>query len=384
MNKKISISEILFYIPYSLWLICSILEQTYYREKINIAILVEVVRILLYFVLFLKILYENKFSYKSLIAFFIMIFLGIITINSYGSILIDTFLIIYSSRNLDCRKIISVTFKIEIFMLIFIVISSLIGLIKNDIWYRNNSMLRYGLGYVYSTFIANYYFHIVLIYLYLKKNKKFKIMESIVILLINYLIYLLTDTRAAYYLIILVVITSFGLNFIKKDLRKLRTFSFLTKYCFPISASLSIITIINYNPYNRIYFFINEALTGRLRLGYSAYNEYGIKLLGQKIAWVVGRAGIDRPSDSVYNFVDCSYLNIALVYGIIILILLCIGFIFIGKRAIEENDKYLCLVLVFLAIHSITDPQLIELRYNPFLIMFGLFFYNKRGLLKKG
>lgn len=376
MNKKISISEILFYIPYIIWLILCILQQTYYRNELNLNLFFNIVNIILYIFLFFKILIEDKYSFKSLIAFLVMCLLFFVKINSKVPFLIDTFLLIYSARNINVREIIKVTFFIEIFMIIFIILSSYLGIIKNDIWYRDNLSIRYGLGYVYTTFLANYYFHIVLMYLYLKNNYKFKITEGIIIIFLNYIIYKYTDTKAVYYLINLIVVFALVLNLKKKSIKEYKIFSFFIKYCFPISALISIFASINFNQYNQIYYFFNNILTDRLILGHTAFNNYGIKLFGQQIVWTVGRSGIDRPSDSVYNFVDCAYLNIALAYGIIILIFLCLGFVLIGKIAIKNNDKYLCLVLIFLAIHSITDPQLIELRYNPFLFMFGVFFFK--------
>ena len=135
MNKKISISEILFYIPYIIWLILCILQQTYYRNELNLNLFFNIVNIILYIFLFFKILIEDKYSFKSLIAFLVMCLLFFVKINSKVPFLIDTFLLIYSARNINVREIIKVTFFIEIFMIIFIILSSYLGIIKNDICY---------------------------------------------------------------------------------------------------------------------------------------------------------------------------------------------------------------------------------------------------------
>ena len=81
-----------------------------------------------------------------------------------------------------------------------------------------------------------------------------------------------------------------------------------------------------------------------------------------------------------YNYVDCAYLNILINYGVIVLLILCIGFMFIGKGVKEKNT---CIVIIFLAIHSITDPQLIELMYNPFLLLLGEFLRYRIKINKK-
>lgn len=374
MKIKLTISTLLFYVAYIMWLILYILNRTYYIDRISIGTSSTSVRIIIYTILFLKIIYDNTYSIKSILGVILIGLILIISFNSGESTLIDIILFIFCARNLKIRDVIKVTLFINIGMMVFIVSSSFLGIIKSDIWYREDGLPRYTLGYTYCTYIANYYFYIILMYLYLKSGSKFRLKEAVVILFINYIIYHLTDTRAVFYLIWFIAILAYGINFLKKPLKDGICNKLAFEYCFPIAAIVSILISINYNSSNEIYVLLNKLFSTRLALGQSTYQEFGISLLGQKIDWVGGRAGIERSVYEVYNFVDCSYLNIAINYGLIILILLCVGFVFIGRSAIKKNEKNICLVLLFLAIHSMTDPQLIELGYHPFLLMFGIFF----------
>jgi hypothetical protein len=373
MKGKLSISELFFYIPYILWSIIYILEDTLYIYKFDVHEIMKLVRIISFTILVLKIFYDNLYSIKILLKFLLVgLLLMVIVFFSGQTLLLDTFLFIFCARNILFKDIIKITLIIHIFMIIFIILSNYFGIIQDvNVWYRDDGIIRYALGYNYCTLVAQYYFHIILMFIVLKDGKKLKLIETILILIINYIIYIYTDTRAVFFLICILIPLTYIISFFDKPLKNGIISKLLFKYCFPISALISIIGSINYDKSNIIYLVLNKLFSGRLDLGLKGYEQFGISWFGQKIQWITGAGSYDT-----YNYVDSSYLKIALNYGIILLIILCIVFVFIGKFAIENNKKYFCLVLMFLAVHSITDPQLIELRYNPFLLTFSVFFIS--------
>lgn len=93
-------------------------------------------------------------------------------------------------------------------------------------------------------------------------------------------------------------------------------------------------------PANIFLFSLNRLLTTRLSLGRQAISTYGFTLFGSETAWVTGRYGIERTE--AYFYVDSSYLNIALSFGLVTLLLVMIGFYFLEKKALEEQ-KYILL-----------------------------------------
>ena len=50
------------------------------------------------------------------------------------------------------------------------------------------------------------------------------------------------------------------------------------------------------------------------------------------------------------------------------------------KKALEEQKYILCIVLIMLAVHSFSDPQLFDLKYDPFLILIGTAILKKAPL----
>ena len=373
--NKLKFSSNLFYMAFIIWVITYVFNQTSYWEMITNRKIILIVRGIVYLLLYFKFLLDESYSIKTLLALFFMGIIFFITINSRQLNIWDTFLFIYSARNLDLKKIIKITLILQVILMIFIIMSSMIGVIPNYVWYREDYSPRYGLGYNYTSFCANYFFHIVLMYTYLKEDKTLRLIECICIFIINFIIYYLTDTKAVFYLVNIIILIIY---FIDKKRASIIKDSFIKrsiyKYCFPICATVSIIFTINYNNSNSMYLFLNKLLTGRLALGKSAYENFHFKLFGQIIPWIT--AG-DEQAKNLYNYVDSSYVNILINFGVVILILLCWGMVIIGREAINKNQHFLCIVLVALSIHSITDPQFIELGYNPFLLLLSIVFLQR-------
>lgn len=380
MESKKRISEVFFYLAYIIWVSFNIINQTYYTEIVDFSDVFNYMRIIIYLLLFMKFILDDIYSIKTILAGIILLLIFKVALNTGLVNILDTFLFIYSARNLEFKKIIKVTLILNIILMSCIVGSSMVGIIKNDIWYREDYSIRYGLGYKYTTFIANYFFHMVLMYIYINGKKALSSIGVIVIYIINYIIYYFTDTRAIFYLTTLILVIELILKIKKTDMKVNKGWSIITQLSFPVCMIVSIFLTITYNGSNVIYNMLNNALTGRLALGKSAYEQFSISLLGKNIKWITGRVGIEMGFIDTYNYVDCAYLNILINYGVIVLLILCIGFMFIGKGVKEKNT---CIVIIFLAIHSITDPQLIELMYNPFLLLLGEFLRYRIKINKK-
>ena len=372
MNKG-KISKILFYIPYIMWLCVFILHQSYYKDLINIDVIFQSIRILTYISLLLKLLFDNEYYIKSIFIFIFIILICFICRNTENYFLFDTILFIYSARNINIKSLIKVTLIVQVSLMVLIIMSSLLGVIPNDLIYSNSRKVRHGLGFRYTTFSSNFYFNIVLMFLYSKQGKEINNISRLIILGINYFIYVLTDTKSVFILVCIGVIIEYIINFSDKPIKNSIYNKLAFKYSFLICAIISIFITINYNSSSVIYSKIDNILSNRLRLGYNAYQEYGISILGRKIIWSTSPGVDDLWGRSLYNYVDSAYVQILLNYGIILLLFICCGYIIIGKYAIANNQKNICLVLLLLALHSITDPQLIDLRYNTFLFMFSMF-----------
>ena len=121
-----------------------------------------------------------------------------------------------------------------------------------------------------------------------------------------------------------------------------------------------------YNPDNELWMKLNDLLSGRLRLGKQGIAEYGISLLGNSIKWVGYSADA---VEGTYNYVDCSYLQILLEYGLIFLVMVIAIYTVIIYKAVKNENYFLLWSVIFVLIFSITEPRLMNLSFNPFPLL---------------
>ena len=123
---------------------------------------------------------------------------------------------------------------------------------------------------------------------------------------------------------------------------------------------------------------LNQALSGRLELGHKGYSLYGVKLFGSNVEYV---GFLDITEGESYFYIDSAYQQLLINYGVLISLLLGIGFLKAISVFINQNDIYTGTAIVFLLIHSMTDPQLIFTAYNPLIYMVA-YYGHKQNLLR--
>ena len=365
--RKIQMQQLFGFIVI-LYVATNMLAQTKFSGMLPMGALVTVSRILVYAFLLLRLVVSSTIRKSQLLLLPLIIGLAVIvTFTSERTIIIDTLVILLAARKYDPYKIMWDACRVQFVILAITIIASMVGIIDNTaIIQIGYSFAREGLGFNYTTYGANYFFHLVLVY-FLIKGDKLKIWHVVVIEIVNAFIYIKTNTNAVFVMCGIVTILTYLAKFIKKPIDENGILKTVFYSVFPISVFTAFFTAINYNPSNARWFVLNSLLAGRLKLAHIALTEYTISPLGQLVQW---NTSLQKSfSDTVgYFYVDSSYINIALVYGWIILALVCIAYIALMKKGVKDNNVFLCITISFLALHSIFDPQLIELRYNLMLL----------------
>ena len=120
--------------------------------------------------------------------------------------------------------------------------------------------------------------------------------------------------------------------------------------------------------------------------GRAGIDEYGLKLFGNKIEWIGYDA--DWESGMKYNYVDSSYLQIALEYGIIVLAVILLLYALLIFTSIKNKKYYLCWLALIILVFCVTEPRLVKLAYNPFLLLAvtesSKYFLNRFGQKNRG
>ena len=95
---------------------------------------------------------------------------------------------------------------------------------------------------------------------------------------------------------------------------------------------------------------------------------YGVDIFGQRIDWE-----LQQRATSVFDnylYVDSSFVNILLHYGIVLLVLIWLSYYLLIKAGYFNTIEML--IFIVLIIHSMFDPQFFELMYNPLLLLIGV------------
>lgn len=110
---------------------------------------------------------------------------------------------------------------------------------------------------------------------------------------------------------------------------------------------------------------LDLALSSRLSISNEAIELYDYKLFGQNIVEVgLGRAEGHRDD---YFFLDNSYIRIALLYGVVLLLVALVVFWLAGQQAIQNKRIIILVAIMVIAVHSFMEHHILEIAYNPIL-----------------
>ena len=284
--------------------------------------------------------------------------------------LVVYWIFIVGAHNIEFNKIIKIALIIHIATLVFTIASSYAGVIDNVIYYRygiDKNVERESLGFTYATESSHMLFYTILLWIYYRKDKILPA-EWIIMLAGIIFLYCKTDTKNAAALGMAAVAGSIILKY-STVLRNYHRWYTLIGVCIvPILAGFIIYISVIFTYDNAFLLKLNEIVTGRLQLGHSGIENYGVSLFGQPIVW---NGAVQK--DAVYNYVDSSYLQILLNYGISILALILTAAVATGIEIGKKKDTYLVLVLVMIAMHTTFDPHLMWPGFNTFVMVYSYF-----------
>lgn len=365
MNRSI-VSKYLYIFSFVLVIFVDFLSRTMFVEGFSILKNVSKILVISACVMLLVKLLIDKHSKIELYTILILIPIlsVIIFMTKTYYTLLPIFLLVISVRNINLEKILRIWLFEIIILMLFVSVSYYMDIIGETtrVFGREGDKIRYGLGYGYSSFSANYFFHFTLFYSFIRREK-IKVLEIIALFITNYYLYIKTDTKSAFACSVLLLF----LVSIIKYLKLSKQSNFLNKYTMLCGFIISLGTLFLYRFGTEVGELLNTLVTGRLRLADKAWDEFGITIFGQKILWVTENQWM---SEIEYDYVDSSFLNILFNYGIILILLIIVGYYLLGKKKLSNNIFY-TLMIVILGIHCIYDPQLLEISHNPSILFLG-------------
>lgn len=361
----------LFFFCYGIILTCIILASTVlYKDNNILGKLLPFVRIIAYagIALVIAINYaRGKYRGRTLLIVGIASAIVIlVTYKSGNTAPLLYWIVIVSAIDIELNEICKWSSIIHIVLIVLTVSLAVIGLIENQTITRLNGRVREYLGFCWTTVGPNLLLYSSLMLAYWRKEK-ISILECIAILGCAVFMYARTETKSAFILTVMLAFAMIILKYVPA-IREYRAIYGITSAIAVPICSVGIIALTKCADFNvPVIQKINAVLTGRIQLGQDAIKKYGISLFGKNITWVGGN-GIGQDGTWAYNYVDSSYVQILLNFGVVFLVLLVAYLVIVAINGIKKEDTYIALIMVVLIVHTTFDPQLILMEYNPFLM----------------
>lgn len=386
--------DLLFVISYVLFLVVTIARQSFLgiMLKLNNDLIFKLILLMCLFLLMLKEYIVCEFRYTYLIGLIIILGLTFLIKSVAAFTSSASLFFLFASRDTDKKTILKVSLYVSLIMLLTIILLSLVGIIENYQFGLQSDRPREFLGFKYALFAPALLFNIVALVIYIYKEKLNWIIIAL-LMIINQWMFIKTDSRLSYYLIVFLLIIALIIKvdvstFIHNKIKIVRNFfKFIIKYGFIFSyvicAIVSCVINVNYNHDNDFEKKMNEILANRLQSGADAYDEYGIKLFGQRINWVGNGLDVNgEVSEKEHIYVDNLYLRFLMQYGVLFFLIVIFCLTYSMKEIWAESDYLLLIILGVIAIHAMLDDLVLYLWYNSFLLVFPPYIFKKR-IIKK-
>ncbi len=113
---------------------------------------------------------------------------------------------------------------------------------------------------------------------------------------------------------------------------------------------------------------LNSFLHNRLKYTYEGITTMGVTLIGQKVE-IVGASAPGIGKSEAYNFLDNSYIQIAVCHGMIAALIILAIWLLIIFRAIKGWNRRIVLIALVIAVHSFEEHHFFDIVNNPLLYL---------------
>lgn len=290
--------------------------------------------------------------------------------NRYTEILI-MILLMAGAKGIPFRKIVKAHFLTVLIIVGAVFLLSQIGVIENLVYTLEGRGTRMAFGFTYPTRFAAHIFYLFLWYWYLR-GEKLTYVESVFPMAAGLFVWIFCEARlSAVALLLLGVVMALHIYIYKGNLQKTGEYymngwiaQFLS-LSVPIASLVITLMTMCYNSGSPLMRMLNSALSGRLSLSKKAMDMYGFEIWGQ---WIrLAGNGYHLEGNSKYFYIDSSFLQFSIQYGIVMLIMLLLLFWYVGFKAQKKQDWILLWIIGFVALHGMLEPHVLRVAYCPLI-----------------
>ncbi|MGN9152243.1 hypothetical protein ACTM9K_00990 [Bariatricus sp. HCP3S3_E12] len=329
--------------------------------------------------LFLKICFLSKLRKKTIIYIALLfVLIVLVTLSSKSMSLPVYFMFIVASADIDIREFIRVDMKTRLFLVIFLFLSGLFGVVSVFSW-EINGAVKYSFGWGHPNTFCGTVVLTLLEWLYLnweKIGKRHYVMITLVFLFLNKFAASRTTIYTA-----LGVITWMAFSKRNSAFTNNRIAKFIYRWIVLIMTGLSWLAVALYTKGSALGIKLNSILTGRLYWSMKYLTRYGTSLWGTDIETISTHQA--KLTGESIQILDMSYVRLFIEYGIVYAVFFIVAFYFIGKFLYENNKRPELMLLLYFATVGVGSMSTVNLFSNYMILLFipSVMFVNYR---KKG
>ena len=138
-------------------------------------------------------------------------------------------------------------------------------------------------------------------------------------------------------------------------------------WAFLLLAAITVGLSYYYDNSNETLSYVNRLFSERFRLAHYNMINVGFSLFGKYFVMVGFGSTTAHPG--FYNFIDVSYCNILLRFGVLPLMFLVVSYMFLIRRFIKLEEYRLIYIMVVIALHCMVEHHYLDACYNIFLLL---------------
>ena len=277
--------DFLFFLSAGFFILAKYMElSTLHAMLAWLPALLKVVRYASYALIILVTIFLTGHTRKALLRYILFLFLFlVISVKADSVTILFNFFFIFAAKDYPKEKLMKFVVTLQIVIMTLVVLGCFMGYLDDWIYWQGERV-RHSLGYGYPNALPTIYFYVVLTVCYLLR-KRFTFLHFVVFEILNYIIFVYTDTRTAFILTALALLVFLFLRVYRRSLSNNSWHRLIYVHSVWILALIAILACYFYNPGNVVWNRVNDIISNRLSLGHNALLINPLTLFGQKIQW---------------------------------------------------------------------------------------------------
>ena len=293
--------------------------------------------------------------------------------------LMEFMLLIACAFGMEFRTLLKLYVVVETSVLVVTVACAQLGLVENLI-YRQEGYSRISFGYIYPTDFTAHIFFLILAWILLREGR-LHYLELCAMVTLSVGCYVFCHARTN---TICILLAAVGAALLKRYLKRrgvtagsrAKKTTLGERILFAIGlcingfcCAFTVLLTYFYRADQPIMAKLNVLLSARLEIGHMGFEKYNVTLLAQKIK-MTGFGGSTTAPDT-YFYLDCSYVNMLLRYGLLVTVAVLVMFFVLAYRSIKARTYWMLFCIALLSVQCMIEHHMLALAYDP--ILFALF-----------